>query len=52
MASPSMPTDVICYAAGLVQMSYRRMIFAMVLGEIPLVVGYLILSQRIQGMLG
>jgi len=51
-AFPFVPTDVICYAAGLVQMSYRRMIFAVILGEVPLVVGYLVLSQRVQEMLG
>lgn len=51
-AFPFVPTDVICYAAGLVQMSFRRMMFAMLLGEFPLVVGYLILSQRVQGLLG
>lgn len=49
---PLVPTDVICYAAGLVQMPYRRMISALVLGEIPLVLGYLFLTQQVLGWLG
>jgi len=51
-AFPLVPTDVICYAAGLVQMSYRRMIFAMLLGEVPLVIGLLVLSERVQNLMG
>ena len=42
---PFVPTDVICYAAGLLGMSYRRMIAALLLGETPLVLGYLFLTQ-------
>jgi len=49
---PLVPTDVICYAAGLVQMSYRRMIFALLLGEIPLVLGYLFFTQQVSNLLG
>ncbi len=49
---PFVPTDVICYVAGLVGMSYRRMIFALLLGEVPLVLGYLFLTQRALGLLG
>ena len=49
---PFVPTDVICYVAGLVGMSYRRMIFALLLGEVPLVLGYLFLTQRARGLLG
>jgi uncharacterized membrane protein YdjX (TVP38/TMEM64 family) len=45
---PLVPTDVICYVAGLVQMSYWRMMLALLLGEIPLVVGYLVLTQRVR----
>jgi uncharacterized membrane protein YdjX (TVP38/TMEM64 family) len=48
---PFVPTDVICYVAGLVRMSYRRMILAMILGEAPLVLGYLLLTQRVHGLL-
>lgn len=48
---PFVPTDVICYVAGLMGMSYRRMIFALLLGEVPLVLGYLFLTQHAQGLL-
>jgi hypothetical protein len=33
-------------------MSYRRMIFAMLLGEVPLVIGLLVLSERVQNLMG
>lgn len=49
---PLVPTDVICYGAGLVQMSYRRMILALLLGEVPLVTGYLLITQRVHGLMG
>ena len=49
---PFVPTDVICYAAGLVGMPYRRMISALLLGEVPLVLGYLFLTRRAYGLLG
>ena len=49
---PFVPTDVICYAAGLLGMSYRRMIVALLLGEVPLVVGYLFLTQIALDLLG
>jgi len=40
------------YAAGLVQVPYRRMILAILLGEVPLVVAYLFLTQRVFDVLG
>lgn len=49
---PFVPTDVICYVAGLVRMSYRRMMFAMMLGEVPLVIGYLVLVTRVSATPG
>jgi len=49
---PFVPTDVICYAAGLVQMSYRKMMLALLLGEVPLVLGYLFLTRGVQGLQG
>ena len=49
---PFVPTDVICYAAGLLRMSYRRMIGALLLGEVPLVLGYLFLTQLALDLLG
>ena len=49
---PFVPTDVICYAAGLLGMSYRRVIAALLLGEVPLVLGYLFLTQIALDLLG
>ena len=49
---PLVPTDVICYVAGLVQMSYRRMMLALLLGEVPLVLSYVLLTQGVRGLLG
>jgi uncharacterized membrane protein YdjX (TVP38/TMEM64 family) len=49
---PFVPTDVICYAAGLLGMSYRRLIVALLLGEVPLVLGYLFLTQVALDFLG
>ena len=49
---PFVPTDIICYAAGLLGMSYRRMIAALLLGEAPLVLGYLFLTQTALDLLG
>ncbi|MDA1185408.1 MAG: VTT domain-containing protein [Acidobacteria bacterium] len=49
---PLVPTDVICYAAGLLGMSYRRMVVAVLLGEMPLVLTYLLLTQAALTLLG
>lgn len=49
---PLVPTDVICYAAGLLGMPYRRLIVALLLGEVPLVLGYLFLTQIALDLLG
>lgn len=37
---PAVPTDLICYAAGLVRMPFRRMMAGLVIGEVPLVAAY------------
>ena len=44
---PLVPTDVICYVGGLVKMSFRRMVTAVVLGEIPLVTLYVLVGVEI-----
>jgi uncharacterized membrane protein YdjX (TVP38/TMEM64 family) len=49
---PLVPTDAICYAAGLLGMPYRRMIVALLLGEMPLVIAYLFLTQVALDVLG
>ena len=43
---------VICYTAGLLGISYRRVIVALLLGEVPLVLGYLFLTQLALDLLG
>jgi uncharacterized membrane protein YdjX (TVP38/TMEM64 family) len=43
---PAVPTDLICYAAGLVRMPYRRMITGLVIGEVPLVAFYAFLGGK------
>ncbi|PCH60679.1 MAG: hypothetical protein COC19_05580 [SAR86 cluster bacterium] len=37
---PLVPTDAVCYVAGIAKMPFRKMITALVLGEIPLVTLY------------
>ena len=43
-AFPLVPTDLICYAAGLVRMPYGRMILGIIIGELPLVTAYILLG--------
>ncbi|MSR22165.1 MAG: TVP38/TMEM64 family protein [Gemmatimonadetes bacterium] len=50
--APMVPTDLICYVAGLVRMPFRRMILGVVIGEFPLVVAYILLGQRLADFLG
>ncbi len=38
---PLVPTDAICYVAGMAKMSYKKLISALLLGELPLVVAYI-----------
>lgn len=45
--APVVPTDLICYAAGLVRMPYRRMITGIIIGELPLVTGYIFLGTKL-----
>jgi uncharacterized membrane protein YdjX (TVP38/TMEM64 family) len=50
--TPFVPTDLICYAAGLARMPFRRMIFGIVIGELPLVTAYILVGQKLTGVLG
>jgi len=43
---PAVPTDLICYAAGLVRMPFRRMIAGIIIGEVPLVAAYVFLGKQ------
>lgn len=44
---PVVPTDLICYAAGLVRMPFRRMMAGIIIGEVPLVALYVFAGSRI-----
>ena len=48
--TPVVPTDLICYVAGLVRMPFRRMILGIVIGELPLVTAYILLGHRLAGV--
>ncbi len=48
---PAVPTDLICYAAGLVRMPYARMITGIIVGELPLVTAYVLLGTTLSGLL-
>jgi uncharacterized membrane protein YdjX (TVP38/TMEM64 family) len=48
---PVVPTDLICYAAGLVRMPYNRMIAGIILGELPLVSLYVLAGAKLSGFL-
>lgn len=43
---PAVPTDLICYAAGLVRMPFNRMMFGIIVGEVPLVAAYVFLGKH------
>ena len=44
---PLVPTDAICYVAGLVKMPFRKLAAAMLLGQTPLVIAYIFLGVGI-----
>lgn len=44
---PLVPTDAVCYAAGISKMPLRKMLAAVVLGELPLVTAYVFLGAEI-----
>jgi uncharacterized membrane protein YdjX (TVP38/TMEM64 family) len=43
---PLVPTDAVCYVAGMVKMSYKKMITALLVGELPLVSIYVFLGAE------
>ena len=48
---PVVPTDLICYAAGLVRMPFRRMMLGVVIGEVPLVIAYILVGKSVVELL-
>ncbi|MEX0964078.1 MAG: VTT domain-containing protein [Pseudohongiellaceae bacterium] len=44
---PLVPTDAVCYVAGIARMPLRKMLAALVLGELPLVAAYVFLGAEI-----
>ncbi|GJM11894.1 MAG: hypothetical protein DHS20C12_02970 [Pseudohongiella sp.] len=44
---PLVPTDAVCYVAGLAKMSLRKMLAALLIGELPLVAAYVFLGAEI-----
>lgn len=44
---PLVPTDAVCYVAGMVRIPRIKMITAVVIGELPLVIGYVFLGAGI-----
>jgi uncharacterized membrane protein YdjX (TVP38/TMEM64 family) len=44
---PVVPTDLICYAAGLVRMPFRRLMLGIVVGELPLVAAYVFVGKQV-----
>ena len=44
---PLVPTDAVCYVAGMTKMSYKKMITALLIGEFPLVTTYVFLGAEI-----
>ncbi|HEX8299125.1 MAG TPA: VTT domain-containing protein [Rubricoccaceae bacterium] len=48
---PAVPTDLVCYAAGLTGMPFRRLMTGLVMGELPLVVAYVVLGKSVAAWL-
>ncbi len=44
---PLVPTDAICYVAGMAKMPFRKLAAAMLLGEVPVVAAYIFLGAEI-----
>ena len=44
---PLVPTDAVCYVAGMTRMSLKKMLSALVIGEFPLVAAYIFLGAEI-----
>lgn len=46
---PLVPTDLVCYLAGVIRMNFLRFIVAVALGEAILIAGYVFLSSTLGG---
>mgnify|MGYP002265856823 FL=1 len=44
---PLVPTDAVCYVAGVAKMPLRKMLTAFIIGELPLVAAYVFLGAEI-----
>ena len=44
---PLVPTDAVCYVAGIAKMSLRKMLSAVLIGELPLIAAYVFLGVEI-----
>ncbi len=44
---PLVPTDAICYVAGIAKMPFKKMVSALVIGELPLVSVYIFIGAEI-----
>lgn len=51
-AVPVVPTDLACYAAGLVRMPLARLLTGLVIGELPLVTAYILAGRAAAQALG
>ena len=49
---PAVPTDLVCYTAGLVRMPLRRLLVGLLIGEVPLVVAYVLIGKEVMEWLG
>ena len=45
-AFPLVPTDLICYVAGIARMSYNKMASAVVIGELPIIILYIVVGME------
>lgn len=48
---PAVPTDLICYAAGLVRMPMSRLLTGIIAGELPLVTFYVLAGRQVADLL-
>ena len=44
---PLVPTDAVCYVAGMAKMSYKKMIVPLLIGQLPLATLYIFLGTEI-----
>jgi uncharacterized membrane protein YdjX (TVP38/TMEM64 family) len=44
---PLVPTDAVCYVAGVAKMNYKKMIVPLLIGQLPLATAYIFLGTEI-----